>query len=94
MTKQLQTIGLLCLLLVVAMTTKAADVTALWDFQNANPATITSVNYQGTTGDVASTVDGITMHVDATNSGKLQYNASNYAQFNANTIIQVPVEKE
>ncbi len=92
MTKQLQTIGLLCLLLVVAMTTKAADVTALWDFQNANPATITSVNYQGTTGDVASTVDGITMHVDATNSGKLQYNASNYAQFNANTIIQVPVK--
>ena len=66
-------------------------ITATWDFQNLNPAALADVNIQGNNeADVASDVDGISMHVISA-GGKLQYNASGYAQFNTNTTIQVPV---
>lgn len=82
---------MMCLLVCVAVWTRAEVVTAEWDFQNLNPATLAGVNIQGTTASVASTAEGIAMFVDATNSGKLAYNASGYAQFNNGTIIQIPV---
>ncbi len=70
------------------------DVTAQWDFQNLNPAALADVNIQGNNeADVASDVDGISMHVISA-GGKLQYNASGYAQFNTNTTIQVPVKNK
>lgn len=75
--------------------TPTYPITATWDFQNENPATITSVNYQsaGTkTGTVASDQDGIELYVDAT-TGKLAYTSDQggYAQFNNTTVIRVPV---
>jgi hypothetical protein len=72
----------------------AQDITANWDFQNLVPATMADVNIQGTNeADVVSDVNGIVMHV-ISNGGKLQYNASGYAQFNANTTVQIPVKNE
>ena len=70
----------------------AKDVVATWDFQNKVPATIVDVNIQGTkTEKVASDVEGIEMTV-ISEGGKLQYNASGYAQFNVNTTLQIPVK--
>lgn len=60
-------------------------VTATWDF-----TALTDVNVEGKIGTIDSDVEGIVLTVDATN-GKLKYNGSNSAQFNAGTIIQVPV---
>lgn len=74
---------------MIACLTKAQSVTALWDFQNVNPSTLTGMSIEGTTGTVASTVEGIVLTVDATN-GKLSQRPSD-AQFNAGTKIQVPV---
>ena len=71
--------------------------TANWDFQNANPSSITITNIQGNsnTGTVASDVEGVDLDVDATvSNGKLQYNSAGYAQFNNGTIIHVPVYYE
>ncbi|MCQ2212172.1 MAG: pectinesterase family protein [Bacteroidaceae bacterium] len=67
--------------------------TATWDFKNASPSTITSVNIQGKTGTVASNLDGIELYVDATN-GKLSYRSSGDAQFNNGTIIRVPIKSK
>jgi len=66
------------------------DLTAMWDFQHANPATLPDVHIERATGTVESTVAGVSMFVDATN-GKLKGRASD-AQFNANTILQIPVK--
>lgn len=82
---------LVMLLLLVAPAAMAQDVTALWDFQNNLPEGILSTNIQKTTGNVASTVEGITMYVDAT-SGKLAGRTNGDAQFNSGTILQVPVK--
>lgn len=72
----------------------AIDVLATWDWQNKIPASIVDVNIQQTNeGDVASDVDGISLHVIST-GGKLQYNSQGYAQFNTNTEIQVPVKNK
>ena len=91
MKKNLLRFGLLSLMLVFAFIAKAQDVTALWDFQHNVPEGINAAtNIQGKTGDVASTVEGISMHVDAT-SGKL-YGRQSDAQFNQGTILQVPVK--
>ena len=62
----------------------------MWDFQNANPASLPDVHIERNTGTVPSTVEGVSMFVDATN-GKLKGRASD-AQFNANTILQIPVK--
>ncbi len=62
------------------------DVVATWDFQHMASG---AVAIQGTTGTVNSDVEGVVLTVDAT-SGKLQSRGSD-AQFNAGTIIRVPV---
>ena len=96
MKKHLLRLSTLCLLLMLTIIGKAETVTAKWDFQNGVPASITSVNIQGTdaSGMVASDVDGIQLKVLAAVAGtniKLAYNSNGYAQFNNNTTIQVPV---
>lgn len=91
MKKDLLRFGLISLLLVFACIAKAQDVTAIWDFQNNLPEGInTATNFQGTTGEVNSTVSGISMHVDAS-TGKLQGRPSD-AQFNTGTKLQIPVK--
>ena len=91
MKKNLLRFGLLSLLLVFAFIAKAQDVTAIWDFQHNVPEGInTATNFQGKVGDITSTVDGILLHVDATN-GKLKGRDTD-AQFNTGTILQVPVK--
>ena len=65
-----------------------------WDWQNANPSSITttSINSPTSDGTVNSTVGGIVLTVDASvDKGKLAYNSNGYAQFNQGTIIHVPV---
>ena len=91
MKKDLLRFGLLSLLLVFAFIAKAQNVTAVWDFQNNLPEGInTAANFQGKEGDLASTVEGITMHVNAT-QGKLKGRTSD-AQFNTGAILQIPVK--
>lgn len=93
MKKTLLRMGLLCLLLVTTLVAQAQDVTATWDWQNDVPSgIIAATNIQGTTGTVASDVDGIVLTVDAT-SGKLQGRTQKDAQFNQGTKIQVPVKR-
>lgn len=91
MKRNLLRLGLLSLLLVFAFIAKAQNVTAVWDFQKNLPEGInTAANFQGKEGDLASTVEGITMHVNAT-QGKLKGRTSD-AQFNAGSILQIPVK--
>lgn len=91
MKRNLLRFGLLSLLLVFACIAKAQDVTAIWDFQNNKPGGINAAtNFEGKTGEVNSTMDGITMRVDAT-TGKLMGRTSD-AQFNAGTKLQIPVK--
>ena len=90
MKEQLQRMGMLCLMMLATLWAGAAT-TASWDFQNDTPAGICeSTNSQGVEADIESNVAGIFMHVDATN-GKLNCVGRNNAQFNAGTILQVPV---
>lgn len=78
-------------MLLFAFIAKAQDVTAIWDFQHNVPEGINAAtNFQGKVGDITSTVDGILLHVDATN-GKLKGRDTD-AQFNTGTILQVPVK--
>lgn len=91
MKRNLLRLGLLSLLLVFAFIAKAQNVTAVWDFKKNLPEGInTAANFQGKEGDLASTVEGITMHVNAT-QGKLKGRTSD-VQFNAGTILQIPVK--
>ena len=91
MKRNLLRLGLLSLLLVFAFIAKAQNVTAVWDFQKNLPEGInTAANFQGKEGDLASTVEGITMHVNTT-QGKLKGRTSD-VQFNAGTILQIPVK--
>ena len=91
MKRNLLRLGLLSLLLVFAFIAKAQNVTAVWDFQKNLPEGInTAANFQGNEGDLASTVEGITMHVNAT-QGKLKGRTYD-AQFNTGTILQIPVK--
>ena len=91
MKRNLLRFGLLSLLLVFACIAKAQDVTAIWDFQKNLPEGInTATNFEKATGEVNSTVEGITMRVDAT-TGKLTGRTSD-AQFNAGTKLQIPVK--
>lgn len=83
---------LMCLFMLVAMVTKAQDVTALWDFQNRVPASLADVALQGTTGEVESTVDGVKLYVDATNGNFNVKDRASDAQVNPGTIIRVPVK--
>ena len=81
---------MICLMLVFSFIAKAQDVTATWDFQHNLPEGINSTNIQKGEGDVASNVEGISLHVNAT-TGKLAGRTSD-AQFNQGAIIQVPVK--
>lgn len=83
---------LMCLFMLVAMVTKAQDVTALWDFQNRVPASLADVALQGTTGEVESTVDGVKLYVDATNGKFNVKDRASDAQVNPGTVIRVPVK--
>lgn len=68
----------------------AEVVTATWNFQTMIAG---DVNIQSKVGMVNSDVPCVILDVDATNSGKLYTRGAdkNDAQFNANTIIRVPV---
>ena len=80
------------MLLTAAVAMAQGDVTAKWDFKNDLPEGIqAATNYQKTTVDIPSTVEGVSMHVDAT-KGKLYCVGRNNAQFNENTVLQVPVK--
>ncbi len=81
------------MMLMLSTIAKAqGDVTAKWDFKNDLPEGIqAATNYQKTTVDISSTVEGVSMHVDAT-SGKLYCVGRNNAQFNEGTKLQVPVK--
>ena len=92
MRKSLQKMTLMCFFMLVAMVTKAQDVTALWDFQNRVPASLADVALQGTTGEVESTVDGVKLYVDATNGKFNVKDRASDAQVNPGTIIRVPVK--
>lgn len=92
MRKSLQKMTLMCLFMLVAMVTRAQDVTALWDFQNRVPASLADVALQGTTGEVESTVDGVKLYVDATNGKFNVKDRASDAQVNPGTIIRVPVK--
>ncbi len=77
---------------VACLANAQENVTAKWDWQNNNPSGIQdNTNYDGVEADILSTVDGVYMHVDATN-GKLNCVGRNNAQFNSGTILQVPVK--
>ena len=83
---------LVMMLMLSAMAKAQGDVTAKWDFKNDLPEGIqAATNYEKTTVDIPSTVEGVSMHVDAT-VGKLNCVGRNNAQFNENTILQVPVK--
>lgn len=84
---------MLCLVLFAAVVTKAqGDVTAEWSWENNLPEGIQdATNIENKTAELASTVDGIVMVVDATN-GKLNSVGRNNAQFNVGTILRVPVK--
>ncbi len=84
--KLIQSTWLLLMLMATAVT-RAGNVVANWDFQHMAAG---AVALQGTTGTVASDIEGIMLDVDAT-QGKLQSRGSD-AQFNAGTIIHVPVK--
>ncbi|MBR1688520.1 MAG: InlB B-repeat-containing protein, partial [Prevotella sp.] len=67
------------------------DVTAVWSFKDNLPEGICdATNFQGNSGTLQSTVEGIVMKVDAT-SGKLYSIGRNNAQMNPGTILKVPV---
>ena len=92
MKQNLLKLGMMCLMLVFSFIAKAQDVTATWDFQHNLPEGIISTNIQKGEGNVASDVEGISLHVNAT-TGKLAGRTNNGdAQFNAGAIIQVPVK--
>lgn len=81
MRKQLLRLGLLCLFVLLACAAKAQNVVATWDFQNRIPASLADVTIQGSTGEVASDVEGVSLFVDATN-GKFAVRSSD-VQINA-----------
>ena len=95
MKKRLSRLGTLCLLLMLSMISKAETVTAIWDFHSAdgNYYAAGSAHVEGSVGTLNATASNgsiIALTVDATN-GKLNSRGSGDAQFNAKTIIRVPV---
>lgn len=70
----------------------SGDVTATWDFrgETPTPATLTKVNVESKATYYPSNNAIAALYVNALN-GKLAYNSSGYAQFNAGTILRVPV---
>ena len=85
-------LSVLCIMLLGTLAALAENVvTAEWSWKNNLPAGICdATNFERKTGTLASTVDGISMFVDAT-SGKLNSVGRDNAQCNAGTILQIPV---
>ena len=89
--------ALICTLVAIMGTAiplqiSAQDVTATWDFKNKIPVEAGQVALEGSTGEVASNVEGVSLYIDATN-GKFNSAArTGDAQVNAGTIIRVPVK--
>jgi len=74
----------------MAVSVKAQDVTAVWDFTNSNFTTLAGAGtIQGTVVNLPSTVEGITLVADAT-KGKLRDNG-NSVQMAVGTVLKVPV---
>ena len=99
MKKNLLRLSTLCLMLLVSIVGRAGNVTAVWDFHNAdgNYYAQGSANIQKTTGPLDATADDgstISLFVDASNNGKLYSRGNGDAQFNNGTIIRVPVKSE
>lgn len=94
MRKSLLRVTLMCLFAAFAIIAKAqGDVIATWDWENNSPLGIcSSTNFNGSAGDLQSNVDGIVLHVDATNGKFAVSGSNNYAQFNQGTVLQVPVK--
>lgn len=85
----------LCVMLF-AMVTRAmvaastTTVTALWDFQHQNPASLSGIVIEGNQNHVASTNSSISMFVIA-KSGKFAVRTSD-AQLNKDTYLRIPVK--
>ena len=92
MTKQMQRAIAFCFMLLGSIVALADNVvTAEWNWQDNLPAGICdATNFERKTGTLASTVDGISMFVDATN-GKFNSVGRNNAQCNQGTVLQIPV---
>lgn len=94
--KTVKSLTLLCIVVLCAVVTKAmvqastTPVTALWDFQHANPSSLSGVKIERAETHVASTAPGISMFVIA-KSGKFAMRTSD-AQLNANTYLRIPVK--
>lgn len=82
-----------CYLLSIRLDSGESDgstaAVALWDFANVNPASLSGVYLEQTSGHVASTLDGIRLFVLA-QWGKFAQRTSD-AQFNQKTTVRVPV---
>lgn len=89
----------------IEVTYSATDITAttaVWDFQNGNPASLATeaIGIEGKEADVTSSVSGLKMHVNAKSgaaydgvTGKLNYRSANGdAQCNRGAVIQIPVK--
>ncbi|MBM6994027.1 MAG: hypothetical protein I3J02_12335 [Prevotella sp.] len=70
-------------------TAPSTTATALWDFYNVNPSSLSGVSIEGTQGHVASTLSGVSMYVIG-QYGKFAQR-TNDAQFNAKTALRIPV---
>lgn len=89
--------ALICTLVAIMGTAiplqiSAQDVTATWDFKNKIPVEAGQVALEGSTGEVASNVEGVSLFVDATNGKFNSADRTGDAQVNAGTIIRVPVK--
>ncbi len=93
MNKLFKFVGIMCLALLFPIAANAqGDIIAEWNFEKNIPEGICdATNYEGKVADIPSNIDGISMHVDATN-GKLNCVGRNNAQFNNGTILRVPVK--
>ena len=80
----------LFLLCLFVNTVHASTITALWDFQNMNPSSLSGIKIEGTETHVASSNSSINMFVIA-KSGKFAVRTSD-VQMNANTYLRIPVQ--
>lgn len=95
MSKNFSLIATLCLLALCSLVSPsisqaATTVTALWDFQNQNPSSLSGLKIEGDQDHVASTNSSIKMFVIA-KSGKFAVRTSD-VQVNANTYLRIPVQ--
>ena len=92
MVKQLQKIGTLCLLLMLAIVSKAESVKATWDFTNADVvAAVTALSGSTEAGTIKAVEDnGILLTVEA--NGQTIRNNGNSIQTGNPVVFKVPVK--